>query len=102
MRHRLTSLITIQSSWGRWGSTWCNRWPRNVRGQSTPEAGGAQTAARLRLDLWDQLAQAPVPTGAVRPVACSRSWRTTLSGTAKPPGCAVPVSAANTVATTAP
>ncbi len=40
MRRRLTSLITIQSSWGRLGSTLWHRWPRNVRGQSTPEAGG--------------------------------------------------------------
>ena len=51
MRHRLTSLITTLSSWGQWGSRWCNRWPRNVRGQSTPEAGGAQTAARQGLIL---------------------------------------------------
>ena len=49
MRHRLTSLITTLSSWGQWGSRWCNRWPRNVRGHSTPEAGGAQTAARQGL-----------------------------------------------------
>jgi hypothetical protein len=38
--------ITIPSSWGRWGSSWSHRWPRDVRGQSTPEAGGAHTAAR--------------------------------------------------------
>jgi hypothetical protein len=40
MRRRLTSLIITLSSWGRWGSTLWRRWPRNVRGQSTPEAGG--------------------------------------------------------------